>query len=226
MDKISKKKITELWLQAFPDLRPFAYNKLYKIVGPFIFGLEFINLPHSKYYRVHFVVYPLYKRDVKDCLLYPVLMFEFYNKRNLQINLPWNNLTVELDEVLSLLKFKLNLWLTPMLTLEDFFVLIDENLRNNPNYNHHPGKMADLLELKFYAALYVNNTDSLQDVIHQIQNGVKQWDNKLFSNWHGDFTTWFSVLTAKKMEREEFLQQIEAIKQNEKLITLKDDELI
>jgi len=86
MDNKTKKIVTKEWLRAFPSLRPYAQNKLYKVIGAFICGIELIKLPHIDSYRPHFVIYPIYKKDNKSCLDYPVLMFEFYNSKKLQLN--------------------------------------------------------------------------------------------------------------------------------------------
>jgi len=48
------------WLNAFPELSAFSKDKLYKLVGPLIIGIELIKMRSGEDYRLHFVVYSLW----------------------------------------------------------------------------------------------------------------------------------------------------------------------
>ena len=74
IDKEIKKKVTEEWLNAFPQLSAFTQNKLYKVVGPYVIGIELIKSPFTEGYSPYFVIYPLWKKDVKTSLDYPILL--------------------------------------------------------------------------------------------------------------------------------------------------------
>ncbi len=49
-----KKKVAAEWQSSFPELTQYAENKLYKLLGPLIIGIELIKLPRSPKYRPHF----------------------------------------------------------------------------------------------------------------------------------------------------------------------------
>src|SRR5690606_13087154 len=91
MDKQTKKYITEAWLNAFPKLKTYNQIKLYNVIGCFIVGLELIKLPRVDNYRPHVGWYPLYKKEVDDCLKSPILYDEFRNQRGNQFNLPYED---------------------------------------------------------------------------------------------------------------------------------------
>ena len=73
IDKEVRKKNIQEWLTAFPQLSEFSTNKLLKIVGPLLVGVEIIQI-NTEEYRPHFVIYPLWKLDVKSCLEFPIIL--------------------------------------------------------------------------------------------------------------------------------------------------------
>lgn len=225
MDNKIKKQITEEWLRAFLNLSGYTQNKLYKVIGPFICGIEIINLPRSENYRPHFVIYPLYKKDIKFCLEYPALMFEFYNYKKLQLNLPYDDVNGNYKEAQNIVSKSLKISLEKNVTLNSFYGQINDILQTDVEYNSHSGKIASLLELKFYAALYAGDEDQIKSVISQIQNESKVWNMQIFETWYGKFDKWLQSLQATKSNRNEFLKQIEANRQDKKIAQLKSSEL-
>lgn len=225
MDSKTKKIITEEWVKAFPDLSAYAQNKLYKIVGPFVLGIELINLPRSENYRPHFVIYSLWKNSVKTCLEYPVIMQEFYNSKKLQLNLPYGDVNGKYKEAQTIVSIGLKVSLTDNITLQRFYALIDDVLQNDIAYKSHSGKIASLFELKFYLALYTGNQSQVQGFLNQVQQESKNWNMQMFEVWYGKFDLWLQVLQEKASSREDFIKQIEANKQDKKILQLKSSEL-
>lgn len=225
MDSKTKKIITEEWVKAFPNLSANAQNKLYKIVGPFVLGIELINLPRSENYRPHFVIYSLWKNSVKTCLEYPVIMQEFYNSKKLQLNLPYGDVSGKYKEAQTIVSNSLKVSFNDDITLQRFYVLINDVLQNDIAYKSHSGKIASLFELKFYSTLYIGNQSQVQNVLNQIQQAGKNWDMQMFEVWYGKFDTWLQGLQEKVNSREEFLKQIEANKKDKKISQLKSSEL-
>ena len=225
MDTKTKKIITEEWLRAFPGLSAYAQNKLYKIMGPFLCGIELINLPRSANYRPHFVIYSLYKEDLESCLKYPTLMFEFHDSKKLQLDLPYDDAYGEFKLAQSIVSSSLKIQFNGNVSLGNFFGLVDDNLKNNMIFKFHSGKIASLLELKFYAALFVNSEVEMNAIINQIQIESEGWDMQIFEKRYGRFDKWIQKLQVTMLNRYEFLEQIEANKQNKKILRLKNSEL-
>src|SRR5690606_14982485 len=96
-----KKKVIGDWQNAFLELTAFAQNKLYKVVGATVIGLELIKLPRIEEYRPHFVIYPLWEKDVKTNLDYPILLKEFENKKGFQYDIPYEKHRMFFDDVLD-----------------------------------------------------------------------------------------------------------------------------
>lgn len=226
MESKTKKIVTEKWIKAFPELRAYVQNKLYKIVGPFVCGIELINLPRSENYRPHFVIYSIWKGSVKSSLEYPVLMQEFYNHKNLQLNLSYEEIGGKLNEAQSIVSSSLKISFVKDITLDEFYRLIDDALHNDITYKSHSGKIASLYELKFYASLYIGNHVKVDEVLNLIRKVSQNWNMKTFDIWFGKFDTWLKGLEEKAKCREEFLLQIETNKLDKKIAQLKSSELI
>ncbi len=224
IDKEVKKRITKEWLNAFPQLFAFAQNKLYKIVGNCVVGLELIKLPHSEEYRPYFVIYPLWKDDVKSCLDTPVLMKQLYNKKGLQFNIPYEKHSIYFEDLIECFKKQIPISLNADVTLKLLFEFIDAQF-DDLLVKRNPASQAKLFELKFYGALYTGNQDQVQNVLNQIQNASKNWSMEMFETWYGKFDLWFQLLETKKNNRGALLKVIEVNKQDKKIAEFKSSEL-
>jgi hypothetical protein len=65
------------WLTEFPQLSAYAQNKLYKIAGPAVVGMEVLKISEMDEYRPHFVAYPLSKPDEKSCMEEPLILQQY-----------------------------------------------------------------------------------------------------------------------------------------------------
>lgn len=226
MDNKTKKIIKEEWLKAFPGLSAYTQNKLYKVIGPLICGIELINLPRSEDYRPHFVIYPLYRTDIKSCLDYPVLMFEFYNSKNLQLDLPYKDINENLKEAVQIVSDSLQLPLEGDVSLNSFYKLLDYVQKIDSTYKSAAGRNASLLEVMFYGTLYVGNQTQTQNILNQIEQSSKNWDMKVFEAWFGEFGSWFQKLQNVASDRDFLLNQVESNRSDKKISQLKFSELI
>lgn len=224
IDKEIKKKVTEDWLKSFPQLSAYAQNKLYKVVGSCIIGIELIKLPHSEEYRPHFVIYALWKSDVKKCLDAPVLMKQLYNRKGLQFNISYEKHTTYFNDAIECFRKQIPVSLNDDVTLKSLFEFVD-SLFGDMLVKSNSAEQAKLFELKFYAALYVGNQIRMQNVLNEIEQSSKSWNMNMFEMWYGKFDLWFKGLQEKASNRDEFLKQIEANKQDKKIAKLHSSEL-
>lgn len=224
IDKEIKKKVTNDWLIAFPELTEFAQNKLYKVVGSCIIGIELIKLPNSEEYRPHFVIYTLWKSDIKKCLDAPVLIKQLYNKKGLQFNIPYENHTAYFTDAVECLKNQFLISLNGDVTLKLFFELVDSQF-GDLLVKTNSAVQAKLFELKFYSALYTGDQSQVQNVINQIQKSSKIWNMQMFEIWHGKFDLWLQGLQGMASKREDFLNLIRTNKLDKKILKLKSSEL-
>ena len=225
IDKEMKKEVAKDWLNAFPQLSAFAQNKLYKVVGSCIMGMELIKSPFAENYSPYFVIYSLWQNDAKTCLAVPVLMRRLKNQKGLQFDIPYEKQTIYFNEAIECFKKQITVSLNEDVTLKSLFEFVD-SLFNDIPVKTNSAEQAKLLELKFYAALYVGNQDQMQNVLNQIQFASKRWNVQMFETWYGKFDLWFQGLQEKVNNRNEFLEQIEINKQDKKIAKLRSSELI
>ncbi|MBE9576981.1 hypothetical protein [Flavobacterium proteolyticum] len=219
-----KKRATEEWLSSIPQLSAFAQNKLYRVVGCFIIGVELVKLPKLEEYRPHFVLYPLWKSGLKNCLDNPTILFEINNKKGLQFSIPYLKQSVNFNEVIECLKIQAPILLTENVSIKSLLELVDGRF-NDILVKSNSAQQAKLFELKFYLALYSGNQLQIQNVLNQIQQASKNWNMQMFEMWYGKFDLWLQRLREKEGKREDFIKQIEANKQDKKIMLLKSSEL-
>lgn len=220
-----KKSIKDNWINAFPELSAFTQNKFYKIIGCLVIGIETVNIPNISGYKPHFVVYPLWKNDVKKCLDGSYLHICILNKKGLEFSIPYLKHSALISEAIECYKIQIPVTLNGDATLKSLFDLTD-SLYNDILVKSNSAQQAKLFELKFYTALYVGNFVQVQYVLTQIQQANKNWNMQMFEIWYGKFDVWIQGLQEKINNREEFLMQIEANKQDKKIAKLQCFNLI
>ncbi|PUZ19215.1 hypothetical protein GA0116948_1313 [Chitinophaga costaii] len=225
IDKEIKKKVTEDWLNTFFQLSAFAQNKLYKVVGACIIGIELIKSPFSEDYSPYFVIYSLWQNAAKTCLVGPLLMRRLKNPKGLQFDIPYEKHTTYFNEAIDCFKKQIPVSLNGDITLKSLFDFVD-SLFGDMLVKSNSAEQAKLFELKFYAALYVGNQIQMQNVLNQIEQSSKSWNMNMFEMWYGKFDLWLQSLQTIISNRDEFLKQIEVNKQDKKIAKLQSSELI
>lgn len=223
IDKAIKKKVIEDWQNAFPQLTMYAQNKLYKVVGSCVLGIELIKSPHTESYSPYFVLYPIWKKDVKVSLDYPILLRDFKNKKGYQYDIPYEKHTVFFDDVVDSVKSQTLLPFEGNISLKKIITAIDDSSQKPP-LSAAPNSylQAVLQEAKCKTALFISNKEA-QNVLEQINK--KNWDTNHFKACGVDVSKWLQSLQEVITNRDEFLKQIEANKQDKKISQLKSSEL-
>ena len=223
IDKEVKKKVIEDWQNAFPQLALYAQGKLYKVVGATLIGLELIKLPRTEEYRPHFVVYPLWKKNVKASLDFPFILKEYSNKKGLQYSIPYERHIAFFSDVIESVKKQTPLPFDSNISLKKIVSVIDEHSKTPP-LSAAPNSylQATLQEAKLKTALFIGVTEA-QSVLEQINK--RNWDTNHFKACGVDVNEWLQSLQTTISNRDEFLKQIEANKQDKKILQLKSSEL-
>jgi hypothetical protein len=223
IDKAIKKKVIEEWQNAFPQLTLYSQNKLYKVVGPCILGIELIKSPHTENYSPYFVIYPIWKKDVKASLDYPVFLKDFKNKKGFQYDIPYEKHSMFFDDVLDSVKKKMPLPFEGDISFKKLAGAIDDSSKTPP-LSAAPNSylQAALQEAKLKIALFINSEEA-QRVFEQINK--RSWDVNHFKACGIDVNKWLQGLQEEIGNREDFLKQIEANKRDKKISQLKSSEL-
>lgn len=205
--KLKNLVITQ-WLEAFPTLRPFTQAKLYKVVGPFLQGINIEALSGARY-RPHFALYPLYEKTIEESLKYPPLYFEFFNEKNLQLGIPYDDTTQQHKKAISIVENALSKIFEDIVTFQDLAKVIDDRYTNDFRYKLQPDGQASLLELKLHGALYINDTELIDSIFHQIDQESKIWNLAHFGGLHDNIETWRKKLHGIVANRSIMMQHLE-----------------
>jgi hypothetical protein len=219
-----KKEIINNWSDSFAGLSVYAQNKLYKICGAFILGIEILSLPRSEDYRPIFVCYPLWKASIKQCFDEPMFIQEIYNKKGFQFNIPYTKHINFFQEAVECTTNQASILGCQHISTEQFFVTIERQFSQGI-VRASPVAQVKLFEAKFFGALYVNDLRLCKDVFEGLNKLVRNY-NPDFLEWkYGNMDVWLQSLQEVIINRNEFLKQIEANKQDKKISQLKSSEL-
>ena len=155
VDKEVKKKTTNDWLSAFPNISALAQNRLYKVIGCCIAGIEFVTLPGSEEYRPHFVLYPLWKTDMKKCLDAPIILKQLYNKKRIQFDIPFGKHSIYFPNAVECFKSQISVSLDGSVSLKSLFDFVN-TLFNDMLVRTNAAEQAKLFELKFFLSRRVS----------------------------------------------------------------------
>ncbi|WPV66707.1 hypothetical protein [Chitinophaga sp. LS1] len=219
-----KKDILNDWSKEFQGLSPYAQNKLYKVIGPFVTGVEIFKLPRADDYRPYFVCYPLWKSNEKECLEESIILQEIKNKRGLQFNIPYIKHSVFYREAVECAIKQIPISFDRDVSLSNLF----DAINNQFSYiliKSSPVQQAKLLEAKIFAALYINDMVSIKKVLEEVNKSFQNWRPDLFEWKFGKPGNWLQGLQKIVNNREGFLKQVKANKQEKKIIKLKSSEL-
>ncbi|MFZ1789271.1 MAG: hypothetical protein WAT92_13190 [Saprospiraceae bacterium] len=221
-----KKEIAQKWNNEFPDLSQFAQNKLYKIIGPLIGGIEIFNQPRSEDYRPYIAWYPLWNIGIANCFKEPIILQEIRNKKGMLYDIPYRKNDIYFTELVMEIKRQMYFSFSGDIQLQELIKLIDSQFSHSL-VKFSPIGQAILLEGKLLSALYVNHVKSIEQFMADINKISKSWQNsENFDLKNGKIEEWLQKLKNTINNRQDFLLQIESNKQDKKMSKLAYSELI
>ncbi|WP_373718909.1 hypothetical protein [Bacteroides heparinolyticus] len=223
IDKKTRKKVIGDWQNAFPQLSLFAQNKLYKVVGSIIIGIEFIKSPFADAYSPYFVIYPLWKEGIKATFDYPIFLKDFKNRKGIQYDIAYEKHGVFFDEVLDSIRRQSPLPFEGNISFKKIIVVLDEYSKTPP-LSAAPNSylQAALQEAKLNIALSIS-IEEAQKILGQINK--RNWDINHFQSCGVDVNEWLQSLRETITSRDEFLERIEKNKQDKKISQLRSSDL-
>ena len=221
----AKKEVVENWSASFLDLSVYGRNKLFKICGPFLLGIEITSLPGvTKKYRPHFVVYPLWKMSITQCVEEPVFTQEICNKRGFQFSISYADHARFFQEAVECTKRQASILGHDHVSISQLFEVFDQQFSQTLIMTSPVGQ-AKLYEAKLLGALYVNDMSLAGQVLSAINNASIHWSLSLFEWKYGKLDVWLQGLQEMLVSRDGFLKQIEANRQDKKISQLQSSEL-
>ena len=206
-------KIGEDWSNSFPDLSIYKKNKIYKIVGPIVVGIELINLPNLNAYRPYFVVYSLWGgrtgSDLRTCMSGPNMLIEIKNNNKLQFNIKYSEHDKFFQEAVLCFKKQILMAFNANVYLDILFSIVNFQTDFFP-FRNHSGAKASLYDLKFKLSLYVEGNFRMLSILEEIKLEQKQWNMSQFEFTFGNFDSWFQNLRKEADNPEYFFSLVKA----------------
>lgn len=219
-----KKKISEDWKTAFPELVCYTQNKFYKIIGPLIIGFELVKIPGLEGYRPYFVCYPLWKSSLASCVERPIVLIEFYDKKGFQFSVSYSDHILLFADIVESIKSQLQIPLEGDIALESIYSVIDEYSKKPPLVATNNSYLQALLsETKLDLALYIQDFDEVKEVLTDIK--TRNWDVDHFEMWEVDIADWIATIENRLNDSVSLNSQIEINKKDKKLLNFHESEL-
>ncbi|QEC79318.1 hypothetical protein [Mucilaginibacter ginsenosidivorax] len=220
-----KKTVITNWGNAFPDLVQMGGNKLFKIVGPVIIGIELIKLPRSEDYRPYFVCYSLFGNDLDECLSAPTMLLEFKNEAERSFAVPYIKHHELFPKICERVKEQLPLPFNRDVFLNEFLNMLDLYAQTPP-LSAAPLSFlqAKLKEFGVEVALYTGDIEKVYTLIENIER--QNWDRSHFKLCGADVEQWVKQVGGLLSQREYTAQKVAENKNNKKLEKLKKSELL
>ncbi|KOP39613.1 MULTISPECIES: hypothetical protein [unclassified Flavobacterium] len=225
-DKTLKNKIASDWQTNFSELTVFSQNKFYKMTGPLVFGIDLVKLPRTNEYRPYFVLYPLWKKSVKECLDVPIVLQEFFNKKDFQFDIPYeyDKHLQYFNEVSQIIKKQYPLLLEKNIHTQSIIKTITDYSKTK-RFSLAPLSyfQAEFLQVKMKIALYKSMSEA-QKILDDIKK--INWDQSHFQACGVNLSDWLNSLQNEIDNQDQFLKQIEINKSDKKIQKLINSELI
>jgi hypothetical protein len=223
IDNTIKKKVNDDWQVVFPQLALYTQNKFYKVVGPCVLGIELVKSPHKESYSPYFVIYPMWKKDVKTSFEYPIFLQDLKNKRGFEYDIPYEKHNIFFDEVLDSVKKQAPLPFEGNLSFKNLLLALEDSCKRPP-LSAAPNSYLQAMrqEAKLKIALFISIQEA-QSVFEHINKRV--WDVNHFKSCGVDLNEWLQSLQEVIIKRNDFLKQIDLNKQDKRISRLKSSEL-
>ena len=195
--------------------RRFTPQKYYAVCGCFIIGFELSSARCDGYYRTYFVMYPLWKKTIKDCMHHPYFYRCIENYKGRDLEIPYtdhhNHFSKSIIEIKNELGFIFN-----NISIKEIYTFLEKKY-NEPEFRFVPVLQAYIFVCELCLFVFVNDEKIINIVLEDIKKKSKGWNIDKFKYWGNNFNEWYNELIKIRDNREQFLKQIETNINSEKL---------
>lgn len=212
-------KIGDDWLQEFPQLKVYAQNKFYRIAGCVVIGIELIKIPRTDSYRPHFTLYSLCRDNLKDCMDIPIVLQQFYDKKNFQLDIPFEGESNLFKEAVEIIRRKYPILTSDRISTKDVIVVVDD-YSSTKRFSIAPNSyfQGEFMQMKLEIELFAGNTKKAQEILNAVEK--RDWDVKHFTACGVDVKEWIDNLQKEVYNQDLFRQKVEINQADKKLAKL------
>jgi hypothetical protein len=220
-----KKKVNEQWREGLSPLTLYRERKFYKLIGPFVAGVELIDLRAGDEFRPCFVCYSLSKDTIGECLDAPAIFFEFRDRKGFQLGIPYLKHDAMFPEALDCVRMQLPFKVDGDVFLTDVLDLVDKYAKMPPLSAAPTSYLqARLQEFRLEIIIFAGDNEQMQHELDRIRR--VSWDVPHFNLWKVDVKIWLQGLENKVNHRSELLSRIEKNKNDKSLEKLQRSKIL
>lgn len=184
--------------------------KYYKIVGCFIIGFEF----PQKFGELqpHFVIYPLWKKNLKECFSWPYLLLHIKDSKGFDYKITLSDILENISEIITNTEKYLGVSLLDDIHSEDIIKLSLETWNKNNSYDR-----IAIVYIKSYMSTYLNDIVMFNQTIFSLDNLYAQMNSDWFKRNIGEYDKWKENLVSVFSNRQAVLDKIEENIANSKI---------
>lgn len=192
------------WCNYF-GLTPISQSKYYKIVGCFILGFELVRTQCE--IQPHFVLYPLWKKDIKTNMQFPYILHCINDSRGINYQISISEMLKQKEAIFLDIERVVGFDLTKNISKEDILKIVEQE-QYSKMYVDNPYHQGILSELKIYLSVYANDKDLYMQTIAEIDDIYSRINRNIFKYWFGDFYKWKNNLELTFAKRQDILKTI------------------
>ena len=190
------------WVKRF-DLTAVTQSKYYKIVGCFAIGFELWNIRGE--IQPHFVIYPLWLEDIKECFWGPFLYHHIKDSKGLPYYLSISQMLEKKEEIFLNAENYINFDLRKNIHKDTLLKVI--NAYSNERYSV-PSAQYATIEMKAHMATFLNDESLFEQAIVDMEIAYAKY-NSIFEEYLGKLDDWKNKLISVFSNRQAMLDKIE-----------------
>lgn len=190
------------WINRY-DLTAVTQSKYYKIVGCFAIGFELWKIRGE--IQPHFVIYPLWEENVKECFGFSFLYHCIEDTKGLNYSLPISKMLEKKEEIFHNAELYLNFDLKNNIHKDSLLKVIDTYSKER--YSVLPDQ-SSIIKMKAHMATFLNDESLFEQAIVDMEIAYAKY-NSFFEKYFGTLDDWKNNLISVFSNRQAMLDKIE-----------------
>lgn len=203
------------WIKHF-KLTALSNSKFYKIVGCFMIGFELFKIPHRGLIQPYFVLYPLWRENIKKCFWGPYIQLETKNEKGLCDKVTLAELLTRKDAIFRECEECMKFDILDDIHSNEILDMVNE-YHNFSNNSKNPRIQSGLCTLRIYMATYLNDKELLNKEVILMDEMYNRITHDVFESIYGDYDKWKENLLSVFSNRQAVLDKIEENIANSKI---------
>lgn len=190
------------WINRY-GLTAVTQSKYYKIVGCFAIGFNLWKIRGE--IQPHFVIYPLWEENVKECFGFSFLYHCIEDTKGLNYSLSISQMLEKKEEIFQNAELYLNLDLKKNIHKDSLLKVIDTYSKNRCYVS---SAQSAIIEMKVYMATFLNDESLFEQAITDMEEAYANFKS-IFEEYYGKLDDCKNKLISVFSNRQAVLEKIE-----------------